>query len=60
MEMQLDKKRRSRTIRNKFNITKENNLKSITYEYKQLLNRMWTIIGTINRNILDLIISPFA
>jgi hypothetical protein len=35
MEMQLDKKRRSRTIRNKFNITKENNLKSITYEYKQ-------------------------
>ena len=52
MEMQLDKKR-SRTIRNKFNITKENNLKSITYEYKQLLNQMWTIIGTINRNILD-------
>ena len=46
MKMQLDKKKKNRIIRNKFNITKENNLKSITYEYKQLLNRMWIIIGT--------------
>ena len=46
MKMQLDKKKKNRIIRNKFNITKEKNLKSITYEYKQLLNRMWIIIGT--------------
>ena len=46
MKMQLDKKKKNRIIRNKFNITKENNLKSRTYEYKQLLNRMWIIIGT--------------